>query len=88
MTVREAVERELASWESRLPGVSESALAATAVALASRIDDEAKSATAVSNCANSLASVLDTMRGMLPPEQEHDAVDDLARRRASRRATA
>ena len=84
--VRTGVEADLALWEKRLPGISSSSLARLAVTLATRIDAEDGSLTAVSNAANSLQKVLEDLRLMLPPEASSDALDDLAARRASRRA--
>ena len=84
--VTAGVEADLSLWEKRLPGITDSSLARLAVALASGIDAERGSLTAVSNASNSLQKVLEDLRSMLPPEATSDALDDLAARRAGRRA--
>ena len=85
--VLEGVEADLALWEKRIPGISSSSLARLAVALATGIDAERGSLTAVSNAANSLKSVLEELRQMLPPEEAKDELDELNKRRQKRRAS-
>jgi hypothetical protein len=84
--VTEGVEADLALWEKRLPGITDSSLARLAVALASGIDAERGSLTAVSNASNSLKAVLEDLRDMLPPEVAKDELDELNKRRQKRRA--
>lgn len=82
--VESAVERDLGALPEGLAG---SALAATALALAREIDGD-NSATSKSMCANSLTAALERLRALAPPEREADGVDEIARRRAARRAAA
>ena len=86
MTVRAGVERDLAAWERRQPGISVSGLASSALALAAQMDDPGTKATAMANCANSLAQVLARIEEGLPAEVTEDDLDDLAARRARRLA--
>ena len=80
MSVSAAVERDLVLFEERLEGVSDSSLAAAALALAAELDDEGNSATSKSMCARELREHMDRLRALLPPEQEED--DELAKLRA------
>jgi hypothetical protein len=84
MSVFEAVELELEEMGARVAG---SALAATALALAAELD-AGNSATSKSMCAKALVDVLREVRALAPPRKETDGVDDLATRRAERRAAA
>lgn len=86
MTVVESVGRDLARWEKRRAGVSESTLAAVVLRLAARIDDPETSATAASYCANALNTILQRLEEQLPAEETSDDVDELRRRREKRRA--
>jgi hypothetical protein len=65
----------------------ESALGATALALAEELDAQ-NSATSKSMCAKALVDVLREVRSLAPPRRETDGVDDLEARRAERRAAA
>ena len=65
----------------------ESALGATALSLARELDAQ-NSATSKSMCAKALVDVLREVRALTPPRRETDGVDDLATRRAERRAAA
>ncbi len=78
-----AVRRDLERLGAPL---AESALAATALALAGELDDTGTSATAKSMCARALTEVMTRLRELQPPEQEEDAVDELASRRQRRLA--
>lgn len=82
----EAVERDLARWEKRLPGVAGSGLAAVALNLASHLDDPATKATAAANAANSLEKVLARIESSLPPAATSDGVDELKAARKRRLA--
>ena len=85
MSVLEAVDRDL----QRLGGgLTDSALAATARALAERIDDADTSSTALSMCAARLQEVMDRLLELAPPRKEHDVIDEVGSRRADRRAKA
>lgn len=85
MSVHEAVERDLAAIRVVAPHVADSALAATALALATELDGN-NSATSKSMCARALAVVLEQLREQTPLGEEKDALDDLAARRDQRRA--
>lgn len=80
--VEMAVRRDLARMPEDLAG---SALAMSAVALAREIDGM-NSATSKSMCARALQDALRELRGLMPEEVVVDEVDELARRRADRRA--
>lgn len=81
MSVREAVERDLAKLPDDL---ADSGLAATALAMADRIDGGKGSP---SECAKALMQALEQLRDLAPaPEKEKDGLDDLSARRAARLA--
>lgn len=80
-----AVLRDLAALAKRDSDLARSGLALTALALARQID-MAFNGTAASNAANALVAVLKELRELSPAEEESDALDDLARRRAARLA--
>lgn len=63
-----------------------SALAALALELASQLDDPGNSATAKSMCAGQLRDTMDRLRELTPKQAEKDGLDELAARRAGRRA--
>lgn len=84
MSVVEALERDLTAWAKLNPSVAESTLAAVAFSLAVKLDDPTPSAAMKSMVANSLVAVLTDLRAQLPQDEEKDAIDDLARRRAER----
>jgi hypothetical protein len=86
MSVAEAVERDLADIRRRDPTLATSALAASALALAAEIDSVGNSATSKSMCARELRDTLDRLRALAPKGEENDDLDDLAARRAKRRA--
>ena len=88
MTVSEAVEAELAAMDKRLPGVSSSVVAASALALAFELDDPGNSATSKSMCAKELREHMAALEARLPPAKTSDAVDDLERKRKKRQAAA
>ena len=85
-SVVEALERDLICWAKKNPDVAESTLAAVAFSLAEKLDDPTPSAAMKSMVANSLVAVLTDLRAQLPQDEEKDAIDDLARRRAERLA--
>jgi hypothetical protein len=82
VSVVEAVRREV---ESLGPRAAESALAATALALAHMLDAN-NSATSKAMCAKALNETMGELRSLVPPKREKDDVDDLAAARAKRRA--
>lgn len=81
-----AVGRDLEDVRRRSPKLAQSALAATALALAAQLDNPHTSATSKSMCAKALLDTLDQVRELCPPEEEPDEVDELAARRTARRA--
>ena len=83
MSVVKAVKKDLAAIRKRDAALADSALAATALALAGELDDD-NSATSKSMCARALVDVLEQLRGLTPKAQEGDMLDDLAARRAAR----
>lgn len=84
MSVRAAVERDLAEIAKRDKALAKSGLAASALELAERMDDPGNSATSVAGCARALAEALSTLRELLPPIAEKDALDELGARRSKR----
>lgn len=82
----EAVERDIAELAKRDPGLADSALAATAVAMAYEIAHPFNSATSKSMCAKQLREALEELRDLAPDRPEEDGVDDLSKRRAKRLA--
>ena len=83
MSVFAAVDRDLADIRRVAPKLADSALAATALALAVERDGD-NSATSKSMCARALADVLEQLRELTPAQEEMDDLDDLASRRATR----
>lgn len=80
-----AVRRDLAAFGD----LADSALGASALALARELDEPGNSATSKSNCAKALIETLDRLRELAPPPEEaRDQLDDLSARRAARRAQA
>lgn len=86
--VVEAVERELEEIRRRRGAEYDSALAATALAMAFELQDPFNSATSKSMCAKALSEAMRELHALAPPQKETDGVDDLATRRAERRAAA
>lgn len=85
MSVVEAVERDL----EKLGGdLKDSAMAASALALARELDDPSNSATSKSMCARSLMDTMDRLRQLAPPRREVDGITDLNSERERRRAAA
>lgn len=79
MSLVAAVEREI----GRLPSdLADSAVAATALAMAERIDGRQGSP---SECGKVLLQALETLRALAPPKQEMDELDELRERRKQRR---
>jgi hypothetical protein len=58
------------------------------MALAREISNPFNSATSKSMCAREMREHLNRLRELLPPDDEEDKVDDLARAREARRARA
>lgn len=84
--VIEAVERDIERIRRRDPELADSALAASAVAMAYEIALPFNSATSKSMCQARLAETLGTLRELMPPEQKRDKIDEIAARRADRLA--
>jgi len=84
MSVVAAVTRDLGELRRRAPDLADSALAASALALAAEIDSQGNSATSKSMCARELRDTLDRLRDLAPKQEEKDDLDDLAARRARR----
>lgn len=79
------MQRDLDDIAQRNPRLATSGLAASALALAAELDNP-NSATSKSMCARALLETQDRLRELCPPDQEEDEVDELAARRATRRA--
>ena len=79
-----AVERDLALIRKLSPELADSALAASALAMAREIDTPHNSATSKSMCAKALLDALALIRDLSPPTEEGDTLDELASRRALR----
>jgi hypothetical protein len=84
MSVEAAVEHDI---ELLGPKAAESALAATALALARGMDGP-NSLTSKSMAAKALIDTMRELRELAPPKQEADGVTDIATRRDARRAAA
>jgi hypothetical protein len=85
-SVVEAAERDVAAIRERDEALGDSALAASAVALAYEIEHPYNSATSKSMCAREMRDTLDRLRSLAPEEIRGDRVDDIAAQRAKRRA--
>lgn len=81
--VLSAVERDIAKLPDDL---AESALAASAVAMALEIEHPYNSATSKSMCQARLVEALKELRALAPPAEEADAVNDIESQRAKRLA--
>jgi hypothetical protein len=86
-SVVKAVERDLAEIRKRDRALAESAVAASALALAREIDSPSNSAAGKAACARSLLETMERLRELAPPAGEGDRIDDLGRRREVRRAS-
>lgn len=85
MSVVDGVERDL----EKLGGdLKDSAMAASALALAREMDDPTNSATSKSMCARSLLDVMDRLGQLAPPRKDVDGITDLNSERKRRRAAA
>ena len=88
VTVAKAVQADFKRLEGlELPPGAE-ALMASALELARRQDNRKNSATSVASCARAMREALDRLWELVPADEEADRVDDLAARRARRRAKA
>lgn len=84
VTVESAVRRELRQLDVRL---GSSSLAASAVALACRIDDELTSAAATAQAARELRETMAAVRAV-SAKDGRSAIDEIQARRAKRRLEA
>lgn len=82
----DAILADLEAIRRRAPELADSALAATAVAMAKEIEHPFNSATSKSMCARVLADTLETLRELAPPQKAKDRIDEVAARRAERRS--
>lgn len=82
LSVEAAVKRDLKQFGA----MADSALAASALALAREIDSPNNSATSKSMCAKALREALDRLRELAPPEPKADKLDDITKQREKRRA--
>jgi hypothetical protein len=87
LSVVESLRRDLDRIRKVAPDLADSTLAATAMALAAALDDP-DSSTSTSMCARALSGVMSELRALTPKEEEADGIDELARRRESRRSAA
>lgn len=85
--VIDATLAEIADLAKREKGLAESALAASAIALAYEIENPFNSATSKSMCSRELRETMKQLHE-LAPEQKTDRVDDLTARRDARRRRA
>lgn len=81
----EAVERDLERVRERDPDLAESSMAATALALARRIDDPGSSTTSISLAAGTLFAHMERLRELSPPAARSDSIDQLGKVREKRR---
>lgn len=83
--VIDATAAEIATLVKRAPALEQSALAASAIALAYQIENPFNSATSKSMCARELRETMSKLRELAPPAEEEDGIDELSARRAERR---
>lgn len=86
VSVQAAVERDLSTIATRDAGLAEGGIAAAALELARQLDDPDNSATSKAACSRALAEALAQLRGLVPPADAADRIDELSTRRAARRA--
>lgn len=84
--VLDAILRDIERIRKRDPALADSALAASAVAMAREIEHPFNSATSKSMCQARLADALRELRELAPPVESKDGLDEVAERRAKRRA--
>ena len=84
----DAVRAELRELEKRARGISKGAVAATALAIANKLDDPETSASAAATCGRVILGALEQLRAQAPPAGKQAPIDKLrARRNASRART-
>jgi hypothetical protein len=85
--VVDAAEHEIERIRERDPDLADSAVAASAIAMAYEIEHPFNSATSKSMCQARLVEAMKTLRELAPPEERpKDGIDQLRERRAKRRA--
>lgn len=84
----DAIHSDLDALREVAPELADSALAASALAMAREIANPYASATAKSNCARIVLDTMDRLRELAPPDEDHDELDELRDRRAARRGGA
>jgi len=82
----EAIENDLDEIRRRAPEVADSAIAASAIAMATEMENPYNSATSKSMCARVLIDSLDRLRELAPAPEGADRLDDLSSRRQARLA--
>jgi hypothetical protein len=82
--VGRATARDLRALDAR--SAKAEALAATALKLAAELDDLTIRSADLAACSRALRETLDRLRELAPPVRASDAIDDVAERRADRRA--
>jgi hypothetical protein len=83
MSVVDGVKRDLAELPKDL---RESGLAEGALAIARVMDDFETSPAEMASCLRALHAALNRLRELAPPKEAKDGVDQIAERRAKRRA--
>lgn len=86
MSVREAVESEIAIIRRADPALADSVYAASALALAQQMDADDLRPVGAATLATELRQTMNTLRELIPEGEEKDAVDELREQREKRRA--
>lgn len=86
MSVGDAVNRDLANLATRKPELASGTLAETMRALARKLDGDKITPTAAAFCARALIDCESKLQERTPAEDQTDRLDDLARKRAARKA--
>lgn len=81
----DAVAADLAELRKRDPGVADSALGASAMALALEMSNPHNSATSKSMCAKVLIDTMERLRELAPPAAADDRIDEVNKKREQRR---
>lgn len=84
--VVDAVHAELERLAKRDRELAQSATAMAALALARELDSYGNSATSKSMCAKELHGLMSSLWALAPAKTEDDEIDELAKKRAKRRA--
>lgn len=84
MSVREAVEREIEQIRRLDEDLADGVYAASALALADQMDSVNSKAVAVATAATELRQTMNTLRELMPEDDEKDFTDELRGRRDDR----